>query len=90
MSGTMTIDEAVRIVREQTIPALRGSGGDGHADAIEAVLAGSEVLAEKLSLMTEDYIKHRNALERAETERDELRAEAVEATLREHKARCKQ
>jgi hypothetical protein len=33
----MTIDEAVRIVREQTIPALRGSGGDGHAAAVEAI-----------------------------------------------------
>ncbi len=35
----MRIDQALRVVREQTIPALRGSGGDGHAEAIEAVLA---------------------------------------------------
>jgi len=32
-------DEAVRILRVQTIPALRASGGGGHADAIETVLA---------------------------------------------------
>lgn len=31
--------DADKILREQTIPALRGSGGDGHADAIEHVLA---------------------------------------------------
>jgi hypothetical protein len=31
--------DPVAVLREQTVPALRGSGGDGHADAIEAVLA---------------------------------------------------
>lgn len=30
----MTRAEAVRIVREQTIPALRASGGSGHVDAL--------------------------------------------------------
>ncbi len=34
----MDFDEALRVVRSQTIPALRGSGGDGHAEAIERVL----------------------------------------------------
>lgn len=30
--------EAARILRDQTIPALRGSGGHGHVEALEAVL----------------------------------------------------
>ncbi len=27
----MRLDQALRVLREQTIPALRGSGGDGRA-----------------------------------------------------------
>ena len=36
---TRAMTDADKILREQTIPALRGSGGDGHADAIEHLLA---------------------------------------------------
>jgi len=36
------LTEAVRIVREQTIPALAGSGGGGHVAALGAVLAALE------------------------------------------------
>lgn len=34
----MTPDDAVRIVRTQTIPSLAGSGGHGHVEALEQVL----------------------------------------------------
>lgn len=35
----MILHEALGIVRDQTIPGLRASGGDGHAEAIEFVLS---------------------------------------------------
>ncbi len=38
----MTSDQAARVLREQTIPALRASGGSGHADAVEEVLTEAE------------------------------------------------
>ena len=40
----MRLDEAIRVVRDQTIPALRGSGGDGHAEALEVILSEVERL----------------------------------------------
>ncbi len=35
----MNLDEAVKIVREQMIPALRGLGSSGHVEALELLLA---------------------------------------------------
>jgi hypothetical protein len=43
----MNVAEAVKVVREQTIPGLRGSGGDGHAQALETVLAHLERLSKQ-------------------------------------------
>lgn len=34
----MRATDAIRIVTTQTIPALKGSGGDGHVDALNAVI----------------------------------------------------
>jgi len=48
----MELTEAVRIVREQTIPALAGSGGGGHVAALGAVLAALEQ-AQKLIVALE-------------------------------------
>jgi len=110
MTSDPKLAEAVRIVREQTIPALAGSGGGGHVAALEAVLSAlsrrseeweavvaalgphahpglspsgsvAEVVVkldattDKLSSVTEDYLKERNAATAAEAERDALRAE---------------
>ena len=47
----MNLDEAIRVVRDQTIPALRGSGGDGHADALEVVLSEVERLRAQPSVV---------------------------------------
>ena len=48
----MTPDEAVRIVRQQTIPALAGSGGGGHVEALRTVLA---VLVDAQARLVEMY-----------------------------------
>ena len=63
----MELTEAVRIVREQTIPALAGSGGCGHVAALGTVLAALEQ-AQPCTHM-EGYV------ERLEAERDALQAE---------------
>lgn len=34
----MKVRDALRIVKEQTIPSLRASGGVGHAEALDAVV----------------------------------------------------
>ena len=40
----MKIAEAYAVVREQTIPALKGSGGDLHAEALSILLAEIDAL----------------------------------------------
>ena len=35
----MLLDEAVKIVTEQTIPALEATGGSGHADALKVIVS---------------------------------------------------
>ena len=40
--GGMTSTEAVTILRDQTIPGLRASGGDGHVAAVEAAMLALE------------------------------------------------
>jgi len=39
----MTLDEALRVITEQTIPAL--SGGCGHVEALKIVVASLDVAA---------------------------------------------
>ena len=85
----MELTEAVRIVREQTIPALAGSGGCGHVAALGTVLAALEQAqgeAEEAKLMAS--IEHSGCekalaqmdeavavMAKALAERDALRAE---------------
>ena len=75
----MELTEAVRIVREQTIPALAGSGGCGHVAALGTVLAALEQAqgeAEEAKLMAS--IEH-SGCEKALAQMDEAVAVMAKA-----------
>ena len=85
----MTYDEALKIVKEQTIPSLKGSGGGGHVEALEILLddlkrwqecsARQDHELDLLQIGLQATADHRA---RVEAERDALRG-AIEVWQRE-------
>jgi hypothetical protein len=78
----MRIAEAERVIRAQTIPALKSSGGSGHVEALEEMLAEVDRLRDGINMSddTFDGQTYWSAV-RILTARAEL-AEAENTTLR--------
>ena len=84
----MTYDEALKIVKEQTIPSLKGSGGGGHVEALEILLddlkrwqecsARQDHELDLLQIGLQATADHRA---KVEAERDALRAEVRDVTV---------